>query len=129
MTINLGTHKESTSMVAMATSNNPCNTYYCVFLDNGDVYEHQTSHKFYPLYGCHGNIKIIIMLLPWQPSKMFVRGRKWPQTLNQMCSPPLSQSSMVAMVTLNNPLKYMVLLLLENGSLYEPQILHNLLLD
>ena len=69
------------------------------------------------------------MLLPWQPSKMFVTGRKWPQTLNRMCSPPLSQSSMVAMATLNNPLKYMVLLLLDNGSVYEPQILHNLLLD
>ena len=34
---------------------------------------------------------------------MFVTGRKWPQTINQMCTPPLSQSSMVAMATLNNP--------------------------
>ena len=38
-----------------------------------------------------------------QPSKMFVGGRKWPQTINQMCSPPLPQSLMVAMVILNNP--------------------------
>ena len=55
MTIDLGTHTESTSMVAMATIT-LCNIYYCVFLDNGDVYEHLTLHKFYPLYGCHGNI-------------------------------------------------------------------------
>ena len=55
MTIDLGTHTESTSMVAMATIT-PCNTYYCAFLDNVDVYEHQTLHKFDPLYGCHGNI-------------------------------------------------------------------------
>ena len=48
------------------------NTYYCVYLDNGDVYEHQTLHKFYPLYGCHGNI---IIMLPWQPSKN-VRNRQ-----------------------------------------------------
>ena len=75
-------------------------TYYCVFLDNGDVYEHQTLHKFYPSYGCHGNI----IMLPWQLSKMFVTGRKWPQTINQMCSPPLPPSSMVAMATLNSPL-------------------------
>ena len=100
MTIDLGTHTESTSMVAMATSHNPCNTYYCVFLDIGDVYEHETLHKFYPLYGCHGNI---IIMLPWQLSKMFITGRKWPQTINQMCCPPLPQSSMVAMATLNNP--------------------------
>ena len=81
MTIDLGTHTESTSMVAMATIITHCNTYYCVFHDNGDVYEHQTLHKFDPLYGCHGNI---IIMLPWQPSKMFVTGRKWPQTINQM---------------------------------------------
>ena len=80
----------------------PCNTYYCVFLDKGDVYEHQTLHKFYPLYGCHGNI---IIMLTWKLSKMFITGRKCPQTINQMCSPPLpQQSSMVAMATLNNPL-------------------------
>ena len=43
MTIDLETHTESTSMVAMATSNKtPCNTYY-VFLDNGHVYENQTA--------------------------------------------------------------------------------------
>ena len=62
MTIDLGTHTESTSMVAMATSNSPWNTYYCVFLDNGDMYEHQTLHKFYPLYGCHGNIIIMAIV-------------------------------------------------------------------
>ena len=101
MTIDLGTHTESTSMVAMATSNIPCNTYYWVFLDNGNVYEHQTFHKLYPLHGCHGNL---IIMLPWQPSKMFVTRRKWPQTINEMCSLPLPQSSMVAMATLNNSL-------------------------
>ena len=101
MTIDLGTHTESTSMVAMATSNSPKEYLLLCILDNGDMYEHQTLHKFYPLSGCHGNS---IIMLPWQPSKMFITGRKWPQTINQMCSPPLPQSSMVAMATLNNPL-------------------------
>ena len=64
----------------------PCNTYYYVFLDNDDV------------YGCHGNIVTMATI------KMFVTGRKWSQTINQMCSPPLPQSSIVAMATLNNPL-------------------------
>ena len=60
MTIDLGTHTESTSMVAMTTINSPIE--YLLFLDNGDMYEHQTLHKFYPLYGCPGNI---IIMLPW----------------------------------------------------------------
>ena len=100
MTIDLGATPSLPQWLPWQQVITPCNTYYCVFLDKGDVYKHQTLHKFYPLYGCHGNI---IIMLPWQPSKMFVTGRKWPQTINQMCSPPLPQSSMVAMATLNNP--------------------------
>ena len=63
MTINLGTLPQWLPWQQVKI---PCNTYYCVFLDNGDVYEHQTVHKCYPLYGCHDNI---IIMLPWQPSK------------------------------------------------------------
>ena len=36
-------------------------------------------HKFYPFCGCHGNI-----MLPWQQSKIFITGRKWPQTVNHI---------------------------------------------
>ena len=82
MTIDLGTQRSLPQWLPWQQVITPYNTYYCVFLDNGDVYEHQTLHKFYPLYGCHGNINIIIMLLPWQPSKMFVTGRKTGNKLN-----------------------------------------------
>ena len=83
MTIDLGTHTESTSMVAMATSNIPCNTYYCVFLDNGNVYEHQTLHtpsntcihvhkySYYLTMAVCMSIKLVDIgykhvMLPWQ---------------------------------------------------------------
>ena len=64
----------------------PGNTDYCVFLDNGGMYEHQTLHKFvHCLYGCHGNI----IMLPLQSSNMFVTSRKWPRAINHVFTQPL----------------------------------------
>ena len=70
MTIDLGTHLSLPQWLPWQQVITLCNTYYYVFLDNGDVYEHQTFHKFYPLYVCHGNV---VIMLPWQPSNMFVQ--------------------------------------------------------
>ena len=64
MTIDLGATPSQPQWLPWQQVITPCNTYYCVFLDKGDVHKHQTLHKFYPLYGCHGNI---IIMLPWKP--------------------------------------------------------------
>ena len=100
MTIDLGTHTESTSMVAMATSNNPHVILIIVyFLTTVMCKSIKLCTNVSLLYGCHGNNVTMATV-----KNMFETRRKWPQIIHRMCSPPLPQSSMVAMATLNNPL-------------------------
>ena len=47
MTIGLRIHVEPTSVVSKATANNRGNTCYYLLLDNGNVYEHETT--LYPI--------------------------------------------------------------------------------